>query len=113
MSIKNIYLGQVSAEMLQAFGEEGYFDFQGLKWSLRMAVDLESGMAQLWDSVGRMVPFDKEVYEQMAAALDIMQAGQSEYDKIAESVQEAESELDYLLEDLLDFGMCSDGFLVV
>lgn len=112
MSIKNIYLGQVSSEMLEAFGDEGYFDFADEKWSLRLAVDLESGMTQIYDSVGRMVPVDKDTYMQLAAAFSIIVNGQSDYDEIVETVKDAQEDLDACLDDLVDFGV-GDGYLVV
>lgn len=112
MSVKNIYLGQVNAEMLEVFGDDGYFDFAGKKWSLRLEVDLESGMTRIYDSVGRMVPVDKDTYVQLAAAFSIMVSGQSDYDEVVEAVREAQEELDSCLDDLVDFGV-GDGYLIV
>lgn len=95
MSIKNIYFGPVSSEQLENFGSEGYFEFSGRQWEYRLEIDFENGMLRLYDSVGRMVPIDKEVYGQMIHSLVIVLDAQQGFDSItagAAAVEETKTE---------------------
>jgi hypothetical protein len=105
MTVKNIYLGLVSDQMLQDAGSEGFFLFADSYWCFKLEVSLEDGFLRMFDSVGRMVPIDKDQYLELASALDAVSVEQQTYDTLGNLATNARQEQQNLLDELPDFGI--------
>lgn len=103
MSIKNIYFGPVSNAQLEEFGSDGYFEFGDRKWEYQLEIDFENGMLRLYDSVGRMVPLDKEVYSQMIHSLVIVHDAQKGFDSISAGEAAVEEAKTMFFDSIGDF----------
>lgn len=82
--IKHFYFGAISPDELNEYGPD-YTPFvvEGVACDFQLRVDLQDGYAQLTDSIGRMVPIDKQHYAELVSALTIAQDLQDDMDDMA------------------------------
>jgi len=87
MNTKYIYFGPASADDIMISGTEGYFELDGTYYSFQLEVNLDDGFCRLQDSVGRMVPLDKEHYRDLVAAFDMVITTTEELSDIDEALE--------------------------
>lgn len=82
--IKHFYFGTISPDELNEYGHDySPFMVNGVACEFQLRVDLQDGYAQLKDSIGRMVPIDKQHYSELIVALTMVQDLQDDMDDMA------------------------------